>query len=193
MLTGWRWYLLLVAIAAYAHRGHRAQAVAVQQLDKLIDYTNTGSRLPTPVIFDHDAGIDDFITLMLLLSQPERVKLLGVTIIEGDCLADVAVNTTLKMLHVLGHHDIPIALSTLQAVNPFPTHYRAQTLSMDVLPMLNHHSPADIDALRQRLLQPIPGQEYLAQLLLQQEEPITMIMTGGLQTELLEQLYLGQT
>lgn len=104
----------------------------------------------------------------------------GVTIIEGDCIADVAVNTTLKLLHLLGHNDIPIALSTLQAVNPFPIHYRAQTLSMDVLPMLNNHHPADTEALKQRLLQPVPGQEYLARLLLQQDEPVTLIMTGGL-------------
>lgn len=107
-----------------------------------------------------------------------KLLLQGVTIIEGDCIADVAVNTTLKLLHLLGHHDIPIALSTLTAVNPFPIHYRAQTLSMDVLPVLNHQEPADIEALRRRLLQPVSGQEYFAQLLLQQTQPVTIIMTG---------------
>lgn len=36
----------------------------------------TASSLPTRVIFDHDAGVDDFITLMLLLSQPSKVEVL---------------------------------------------------------------------------------------------------------------------
>lgn len=34
----------------------------------------TASSLPTRVIFDHDGGVDDFITLMLLLSQPSKVE-----------------------------------------------------------------------------------------------------------------------
>lgn len=55
---------------------------------------------------------------------------------------------------------------------------RAQGLSIDVLPMLNHHAPSNIAALRQRLLVRQPGQEYLLQLLLQQEEPVTLVMTG---------------
>jgi hypothetical protein len=38
------------------------------------DYT--GSTLPARVIFDHDGGVDDFITLMMLLSQPSKVEVL---------------------------------------------------------------------------------------------------------------------
>jgi inosine-uridine nucleoside N-ribohydrolase len=46
--------------------------------------------------------------------------------------------------------------------------------------MLNHHAPSDIAALKERLLAPQPGQEYLLQLLLQQEEPVTLVMTGNM-------------
>jgi hypothetical protein len=44
------------------------------QLGSSRDYT--GSTLPARVIFDHDGGVDDFITLMLLLSQPSKVEVL---------------------------------------------------------------------------------------------------------------------
>lgn len=154
------------------------------------DYT--GGSMPARVIFDHDGGVDDFITLMLLLSQPSKVEVLvsstlnmlqqplnmlvmsqrhrlvpskrstahrftacrdhsslvnicsnmlasgfsplllcycccrmqGITIVEGDCIADIAVNTTVKLLHLLGRQHIPVALSTLKAANPFPDRYR---------------------------------------------------------------------
>jgi hypothetical protein len=44
--------------------------------------------------------------------------------------------------------------------------------------MLNHHAPSDIAALKQRLLVQQPGQEYFLKMLLQQEEPVTLVMTG---------------
>jgi hypothetical protein len=52
----------------------------------------------------------------------------GITIVEGDCIADVAVNSTVKLLHLLGHHNIPVALSTLKAANPFPERYRSDCI-----------------------------------------------------------------
>eukprot|EP00775_Hariotina_reticulata_P012058 gene12058-12200_t len=135
------------------------------------------------------AGIDDFITLMLLLSQPQKVQVLAIIILDADTVADVAgardadspgVNTTIKLLHLLGHRDIPVAVSTLAGVNPFPDRYRAHVFAIDVLPVLNHHNPADIAALKDRLLVRQPGQDFLAELLLQQQEPVTAVMTGPL-------------
>lgn len=60
----------------------------------------------------------------------------------------------------------------------FSAFCRAQGLSIDVLPMLNHHNPADVAVLKARQLVGEPGQEYLAQLLLQQQEPVTLVITG---------------
>jgi inosine-uridine nucleoside N-ribohydrolase len=44
--------------------------------------------------------------------------------------------------------------------------------------MLNHHAPSDIAALKERLLVQQPGQDYFLELLMQQEEPVTLVMTG---------------
>jgi hypothetical protein len=70
----------------------------------------------------------------------------------------------------------------LSVLLPLPC--RAQGLSIDVLPMLNHHAQGDVAALKERLLVRQPGQEYLLQLLLQQEEPVTLVMTGDPNTVL---------
>lgn len=70
-------FVFVVVSVAVLHTSLGAQHKAVHQHpDSLEDYTGSGNTTPTRVIFDHDAGIDDFITLMLLLSQPDRVELL---------------------------------------------------------------------------------------------------------------------
>lgn len=79
---------------------------------------------PTKVVLDHDGGIDDFVTLLLLLSRPAEYQLLGINILDADCIANVAANTTIKMLHTLNITNVPVAISTLQGVNPFPDIWR---------------------------------------------------------------------
>lgn len=115
-----------------------------------------------------------------LTSQPavRHKQHAGITILDGDCYADVAANTTIKLLHLLKQPDIPVAVSTLPAVSPFPPAYRSQGLILDVLPILNRHSPADLAALHNRHLQQVPGQEVFAQLLLQQTDKVTIVATG---------------
>jgi hypothetical protein len=34
-------------------------------------------RTRQPVLFDHDGGVDDFITLLLLLANPQKVQVIG--------------------------------------------------------------------------------------------------------------------
>lgn len=70
-------FVFVVVSVTVLHTSLGAQHKAVHQHpDSLEDYTGSGNTTPTRVIFDHDAGIDDFITLMLLLSQPNQVELL---------------------------------------------------------------------------------------------------------------------
>ncbi|KXZ42829.1 hypothetical protein GPECTOR_115g323 [Gonium pectorale] len=142
--------------------------------------TDVGSSNPQKIIFDHDGGIDDFVTLLLLLSKPEAVRLLGVTILDADCYAAVAANTTLKLLHTLGFDDIPVAVSSLPGKNPFPDLWRGSPLSVDVQPLINNVTQASGGEDLARQLSLVPGQEFLAQLLLTQVEPVTIVATGPL-------------
>jgi purine nucleosidase len=120
---------------------------------------------------DHDGGIDDFITLLLLLSQP-KVELIGIIALGADSIPSIAVNTTLKLLDLLeAASQVPVALSTLPAVNPFPLHWRWQGSRVDVLPLLNQRPP------KQKLVEE-PGQDFLLHLLQEQEEPIDIVATG---------------
>jgi len=97
--------------------------------------------------------------------------------LSADSIKDVAVNTTLKLLHYLNRTDVPIAVSTLQPRNAFPMLYRAGPLAADVLPALN---PPDLqlEALRSKVVSKQAGQDAMTQLLLKQKEPVTIIATG---------------
>lgn len=131
---------------------------------------------PIKVIFDHDGGIDDFVTLLLLLSDRKAVDVLGVTILDADCRIEVAANTTLKLLRAIDAADIPVAISTLQGVNHFPDAWRGSGISIDVHPLINNVNREAVEA--QRVKQ--PGQDFLGELLLAQEEPVVVIATGPL-------------
>jgi hypothetical protein len=81
-------------------------------------------------------------------------------------------------MHFLNKFNTPLAVSTLEPKNSFPLLYRAGPLAADVLPALN---PPDLqlESLGKRLVAQQPGQDALLQLLLKQQEPVTIIETGA--------------
>ena len=97
---------------------------------------------PPRFILDHDGGIDDLMALLLLLAMPPEgpraIELLGVIVIGADSIGPMAVNTTLKLLHLLGRGEVPVALSTLAGVHPFPDAWRWAPAQADTLPILNN-------------------------------------------------------
>lgn len=56
------------------------------------------SVLPRRVLFDHDGGIDDLLSLLLLLRLP-NIELVGITITPADCYPQEALLSTKKFLH----------------------------------------------------------------------------------------------
>lgn len=133
---------------------------------------------PKKVILDHDGGIDDFVTMLLLLANPDKLDVLGITILDADCRIEVATNTTLKLLHTLGDLKIPVAVSSLAGANPFPDVWRASGISVDVQPLINNFETYE-ELIDGRLVH-TPGEDYLAELLLEQDEPVTIVATGPL-------------
>jgi hypothetical protein len=131
---------------------------------------------PVKVLFDHDGGVDDFVALLMLLAEP-KVDLVGITVLPADCIGEVALNTTFKILQLTGQTNIPVGLSTLTGQHEFPMQYRVEPLAVDLLPMLNGPTVAEA-VLQAKAVNKQTGQELFAQLLLAQQEPITIVMTG---------------
>lgn len=126
---------------------------------------------PAKACFDHwpAAGSKLAPTLATPLPPPS---------FHTDSIKDVAVNTTLKLMHFLNVTHVPLAVSTLKTQNAFPLMYRAGPLAADVLPALN---PPDLNlpALRDKLVSKQAGQDALTELLLKQKEPVTVVATGA--------------
>ena len=80
-------------------------------------------------------------------------------------------------MHFLNRTDVPLAVSTLQPKNAFPLMYRAGPLASDVLPALN---PPDLklQQLKEQVVAKQAGQDALTELLMGQQEPVTVIATG---------------
>jgi purine nucleosidase len=137
------------------------------------------SALPAklPVLFDHDGGVDDFLSLLLLLTMPQ-VELLGVSITPADCYAEPALETTTKLLHLLGQPQVPVSVGQYHGVNAFPSAWRAQPRMLNALPQLLT-LPPEAD---QPHLDPRPSPVVLAAQLAAATQPVTVLLTGPCST-----------
>ena len=123
------------------------------------------------VLFDHDGGIDDLISLAMLLAM-EHVDLRGVVVTPADSYLRPALSATQKILRRFGRTEIPVAAGTLRGANPFPRAWRAQPYAVDALPILNEPSTP--------LVAPVaaPGHLFLAKKLAAAADPVTVLITG---------------
>jgi len=130
---------------------------------------------PKLVFMDHDGAIDDFLSLMLLLTMSE-VELLGVVVTPADCYINAATSVTQKILRFLQRPEITIARSTVRGINPFPPDFRRDCLIIDNLPILNE-SRANLPTVSDK-----SGQEFMVERLQNAPLPVTLMVTGPLTT-----------
>ena len=100
------------------------------------------------VLFDHDGGVDDLISLMMLLAMP-HLNLAGVVVTPADCFLRPAVSATQKILRFFGRSEIELSEGALHGVNPFPRAWRAQVYDLceraygeDLRPLFAAYQPA---------------------------------------------------
>lgn len=139
------------------------------------DSSNSTLLSPRLVYLNHDGGVDDLVSLFLLLNSPD-VKLIGVGIIEGDCFIEPALSASLKLIHRFSTYPVSVSLSKARAKNSFPLEWRKHAYYVDFLPLLNQHYPHQ-DPPRPSNL---PAHEHLVSFLLSAPQKVTLIFTGPL-------------
>lgn len=127
--------------------------------------------LKQPVIFDHDGGVDDLLSLMLLLTM-EHVDLIGVTITPADCYLSDATLSTQKLLKMFGRQDVPVIQGNLHGVNAFPSDWRAQPKICNAFPAMLNVDASDMK------VEALSAAEWIADTLVESQYPITILMTG---------------
>ncbi|MEZ9537839.1 pyrimidine-specific ribonucleoside hydrolase RihA [Shewanella sp. 10N.286.51.B8] len=124
-----------------------------------------------PVILDCDPGHDDAISLVLALSSTE-LDVLAVTTSAGNQTQAKTLNNALRVLTLLGRHDIPVASGS-----PKP-------LARELIIADNVHGESGLDGpeLPDPGFEPVKQTaiELIAEKVRQSEVPVTLIPTGPL-------------
>ncbi|WP_445776824.1 pyrimidine-specific ribonucleoside hydrolase RihA [Shewanella sp.] len=124
-----------------------------------------------PVILDCDPGHDDAISLILALSS-NKLDVLAVTTSAGNQTPDKTLNNALRVLTLLGRHDIPVAAGA-----PKP-------LARDLIIADNVHGESGLDGpkLPDPAFAPVDQTaiELMAQKVKNSPQPVTLVPTGPL-------------
>jgi purine nucleosidase len=134
-----------------------------------------------PVLFIHDAAIDDFIATMLLVAMP-NVDLKGIVITDGDCIPQFGIDGANLLLQFMGRTDIPLALSEARGWNAFPWPYRGDCVNFCELPILRSFRstvpapPSGDQQVTQQLEQAVSTGDKLTVLLTTGFTPLTNVL-----------------
>ncbi|HIW71303.1 MAG TPA: nucleoside hydrolase [Candidatus Levilactobacillus faecigallinarum] len=147
------------------------------------------------VYFNHDGGVDDLVSLLLLL-QMKDVHLTGVGVMGADSYLEPAVSASRKIIDRFGHGaSLDVAASDATTAHPFPKEWRMDAFSVDALPLLNESGTITTP------LAPKPAYLDLIDKVQTTDGPTTLVMTGPLSdlakaletdptiTEKIDQLY----
>ena len=124
---------------------------------------------------DHDGAIDDFLSLILIMTMTE-VEPVGIVVTPADCYIEAAVRVSRKILDFMGRNDIPVAKSTVRGINPFPADFRRDCTIIDNFPILN-----ESDRIQSPLVE-ISATEFIIKQLEAAPQPVTLMVTGPLTT-----------
>lgn len=122
------------------------------------------------LLFDHDGGVDDLLSLMLVLTM-DHIDLKGVSITPADCIGDYAEESTRKLLQLFAQSEVPVARGNYHGVNAFPLEWRAGPMVVNAMPLMINVEVA-------KSTEVLESVELLAQELRKAEEPIAVLMTG---------------
>ncbi|KRL02184.1 nucleoside hydrolase [Liquorilactobacillus capillatus] len=138
------------------------------------------------VYFNHDGGVDDLISLFLLL-QMDDISLTGVGVVNADSYAVPAAEASRKIIDRFGHGTkLTVATSNSRAVHPFPKEWRLAAYSENALPVLNESGQITTPAVAE------PAHLNLLHQLQTTSEPLTLLFTGPL-TDLARALAIDPT
>lgn len=83
------------------------------------------------------AGVDDLVSLLLLLQMPEA-RVTGVSVVDGDCQIEAALEASRKIIDLFGGKQaaLEVAASDSRPHHQFPSEWRGSAFTFDALPML---------------------------------------------------------
>ncbi len=127
--------------------------------------------MPQKVIIDCDPGIDDSLAIMLALSMPEEMEVVGITVAAGNAPVEMGYGNTLKVLRFMDRLDVPVFMGA------------DRPLKREFVNALDTHGA---DGLGESFLPEVPSEEYE-----RQEMDAVQFMQETLQRETVSIIALG--
>lgn len=141
----------------------------------MVDAPAPGDPVPAPLVFIHDAAIDDFVATLLIEAMPQ-FDLKAVVIANADCLPESGIDVASRVNQFIGRPDLPLGLSRARGWNPFPWAYRSDCVRLSKmipsLAKLTSNTPTS----------PPSGDDLLTGLLetaVATGRPLTVLLTTG--------------
>lgn len=125
------------------------------------------------IYFNHDGGVDDLVSLFLLM-QMDNVELTGVSVIPADCYLEPAMFASRKIIDRFGKGSLDVAESNSRGKNPFPKDWRLHAFTVDALPILNESG---------KIVTPVaekPAHLHMIDAIHASDEKTTLLFTGPL-------------
>ncbi len=126
---------------------------------------------PRPVLLDCDPGHDDAIAIMLAVSDP-GIDLRAVTTVAGNVTLDNTTRNALRVLDMVDRPDIPVAAGRDRP--------RVRDLSTAAVMHGESGLAGPLPAEPSRSALDVPAIELIEQVLLDSDEPVTLVATGPL-------------
>ncbi len=123
------------------------------------------------VIHDCDPGHDDAIALLLALSSPE-IELLGVTTVAGNQTLELTTANAIRVLDHVGRPDVPVAAG---AARPLVREHHRSARGHGETGLDGPALPAPA-----REPEPEPAVDWMARVIADEDEPVTLVATGPL-------------
>lgn len=129
----------------------------------------------TNVYFNHDGGVDDLVSLLLLLQMPQA-RVTGVSVIDAGGQMEAALEATRKIIDLFGGKQgvLEVAASTSRPRHQFPSEWRGAAFTFDALPILNEHGAPKTP------VTDVPAHLDLVNKVMAQEGKTTLLFTGPL-------------
>lgn len=125
------------------------------------------------VYFNHDGGVDDLVSLFLLLKM-DNIELTGVSVIPADCYLEPAVFASRKIIDRFGNGGLDVAESNSRGKNPFPKDWRLHAFFVDALPILNEAGKIETPVAEK------PAHLHMIDAIRECDEKTTLLFTGPL-------------
>lgn len=125
------------------------------------------------VYLNHDGGVDDLVSLFMLL-QMDNVEVTGVSVIPADGYLEPATDASRKIIDRFSTYPVEVAKSNSRGKNPFPSDWRIHSYFVDALPILNESGTMEAP------LSELPAHKHIIETLNNSEEKTVLLFTGPL-------------